>query len=365
MDSETPSAADSQTWRSAQIDDPSQPAAVLDVAFGDQGFTAVGHRPDGLAIWTASSAGSDWSTVPARSIEAADKRVFELVIASRPGAFAIIAQDQTESPFSLTAWLSTDGSRWESIGSPAFKSPDALYVADMIWAGNRFVAVGTAPHDGQGISDALVLLSPDGRVWTRSHDQGLTSTGALDMHAVTTFRDQLVAIGHVNFEGSEARTSTDGGVTWALSQPDAFADATVMSATESTAGLFLGGCTDGVRDKTHRFQAAVWLAPSGLDGSVNQFGLGDTRKPSCVSSVTSSSRGLTAVGYEGDQIAIWASVDGVDWSQSPVIGVESWTSAKLTVITSGPIRSVAVGGGTFERDSNPLADDHPIILAND
>lgn len=81
---------------------------------------------------------------------------------------------------------SADGLTWTEVQTPLPFAP-----ADVAWTGSGFVAVGYG----------FVGLSPDGSTWS------VTSTGNLDLHAVTSSPSRLLAVGTGTF------TSRDG-VTW-------------------------------------------------------------------------------------------------------------------------------------------------------
>jgi hypothetical protein len=345
------------------VSDPSEEFAgiAVDVASRDASTVAVGVLDSDLRIWMNEGPGRPWRAIdPERINDPSTSSGFLAVAGGRPG-FSIVGQQQSEGPFRLVAWVSPDGLEWSSVDSPSLVSAGDMFVADMIWAEDHFVAVGTATVPNQSDNtDVVVLVSPDGVAWTRIDDESLRSGDAIIMHAVGSVDSTLVAAGHVNFEGADLFTSDDGGRSWDRTSPRALEGATVRSIAAIEGGLLLGGCVDGNGDGTGVFEARIWRSTNGPDGPFDEVRLADDGARSCVVDLASVGPESIAVGYVEDDAAMWSSRDGEMWVRVD-LPTGGYTETGLSGVSANGARVVAAGSG-LKRDAGQGSPPHALIL---
>ncbi len=194
-----------------------------------------------------------------------------------------------------------------------------LSIADVAAAGPRFVAIGRATDQGE----ALVLISPDGRVWSRVPDQPAfhDAAGAVAMEAVASRSDALlVAVGMVRNRAGHvlhgaAWWSRDGEHWQRAPEPPSFA-----GADPGAAGL-LATATGFVAAGSRAGQPAIWTSPDG-----RTWTLATTPTPpdgASLSAMGAGGPGLIAVGgapatSSRYRVPLWTSSDGGQhWTQDP------------------------------------------------
>ncbi|MWA06362.1 hypothetical protein F8568_039670 [Actinomadura sp. LD22] len=190
------SSPDGRGWTRGRV--PSAPGRLLDVAFGGQGWLAVGRtagaRPGALAM--TSRDGTVWepAKVPAGPLSA---------VASGSTGYVAVGGG--------TVWRSADLKTWQ-------RAAVAGNLIDVAPAGSGYVAVGG--RDGK----PAVWTSPDGAKWTPA-PAAPPGTGPLTQ--VAARGNALLAAG----AGASLLVSPDAGRTWVQRTPPGARQVTAATAT--------------------------------------------------------------------------------------------------------------------------------------
>lgn len=212
-----------------------------------------------------------------------------------------------------TTDVTTNSSSWFRVphDESVLGGPDTQWMTSVTVGGPGFVAVGWEGQEPLLRGPAVVWTSVDGVAWSRISDNQEAfepgEQGFARINGVTSGGPGLVAVGAD--DGAVVWTSTDG-YTWSR-----------VPNSGSLSGETLDGHSSGGEMK----------------------------------SVTAGGPGLVAVGKDGDDAAVWTSVDGVAWIRVPhdeaVFGGAN-DQTMLSVTTGGP-GLVAVGRdglGSFRWD---------------
>ena len=181
---------------------------------------------------------------------------------------------------------------------------------------DRVVAVGETwsedPTTGDGTSEPLLLLSPDGAAWEHYRDPGL---GAGGLEAVAWVGGTFVITGWITGEGSAMWVSPDGMLLERLPGDEAarIAGGLQLLAGDGTELLAFVGMGDPDDVPTG---VEVWRT---MDGRAWQR-VGRLPR-SAAASITEAVRGngsWVAAGYAGEagRVAVWTSPDGLAWTRS-------------------------------------------------
>lgn len=260
----------------------------------ETGFVAVG-RPvcvDGqpeptnchASVWTAAYAGGGWTRAP-------DQPGLEMVWGASPSGPEVGLFDVARGPAGLVAigwdaqgpgaWHSPDGRTWERVKVAFGSSPeDALsYRIAAVAGGLRgYVIVGYVVKDGP-TARAAAWTSLDGVSWTRAEDTADMNVGAC---------------------GATGEEPDCGGM---------------RSATATGSGFVAVGQARAGKGASKSLLAA-WTSGDGLSWQRADFS-GDESKGQ-LSGVTASRLGLVAVGGSAERGLAATSVDGSQWSVTPV-----------------------------------------------
>jgi len=309
---------DGAAWTARTPADSSDLFSVLSaggrlIAFGD--FGAIETSGDGT-VWT----GGD-PRFPNLSSLAWNGNLFAAVgdsgaiLTSRDGVAWTRAVSGTKRSLRGIAW---SGSGFAAVGdSCLLSSPDGiawtdrtapgsigLYMTKVIWAGNQFVAVGSA-----------VYTSPDGSAWTFKAYGPKTS--------IAWNGSRLVTVGTQSPSGYVLSTSTDGGDTWDNPYPTS---KTLNDVTWA-----------GTRWIAVGMDGTVVTSADGKAWTVRDAGLG----PILFQSITWTGSLAIATGFDESTFmagANYTSPDGLAWS-----AVASGTDMNINCIISAGSRLAAVG----------------------
>jgi len=328
-------------WRSAYTD---TNGTVADATYAGNTFVVAGANESGLRIWRSAS-GGEWRQVASTDIERSGPGLMSHALASRDSGFVLFGEDLHGAAISLAVWISRDGGAWTAIDSPAFHANGNLAAGDIVWSGHRFVAVGSEPKAEVVTPDAVVLISSDGRSWTRIRDKAFVSDAGLAMNSVTVWAGSVFAFGSEAPDGTAVLKSDDDGLTWTRSNPVALSTGTVIAASASSAGMVLGGCVQSANDGSGHDQAVVWIAPDGPAGTIQVKQLDNSSEKSCVYAVDATPHGLLAGGFLGAQPAVWDSADGTTWQRLDLPGADRLHQGVLHGIVHSQTLDLTVGDG--------------------
>jgi hypothetical protein len=144
------------------------------IAYGNGAFVAFGgtladrEHPGKTAI-VVSTNGTDWARLESPTGQTICNVVYGggKFVAVGGGAYTITG----ETYFSGIILVSLDGEHWEKVieqnlvAAGADDSGDPFYLTDVVYADDRYLAVGTGGRTSAGGS--TILTSPDGTQWTR------------------------------------------------------------------------------------------------------------------------------------------------------------------------------------------------------
>lgn len=292
-------------------------AEIVDLAAGGPGFVAVGSAGERAAVWTSAD-GVDWTRVPdLPDPDPEGLSGLSAVAAGGPGVVAVSAP----GPFGVSEVVvlgSPDGLQWTELAGGDVVPRDGEVLA-VTAAGPGLVAVGSDTS-----RDAAVWLSPDGRSWTRvAHDEA--TFGDAQMTAVVAGGPGLVAV------GDDVWTSPDG-----LSWTRSVVEGQISAVTVGGPGFVAVGQGDDAR-------GAIWTSTEGTTWTpVPGDQAISTRPGEGFADVVSAGQRLVAIG---DQTTVWTSTDGLSWTQIPD-GPESFGSVSAAA-ADGP--NVVVVGSLHER----------------
>jgi hypothetical protein len=282
---------------------------MMDVVAGPQGLVAGGAvsqaRLMRATIWTSSDG---WRWQPTALDHEGEGGV--AAVAAGPSGVVAVGRVRTDDAVTAAAWASSDGTTWEpattldgaALGRPTGDVQDVAGMFDVVWAGERFVAVGAACSDPEPCH-VVAWTSPDGRAWSLATT---ASAGAGRMRSVAFLGSRLVAVGDDGTSedaGGRVWTSTDaihwipgeleagvdrpaalrvvvavgaGGIasgdgyavqssdgrSWIRSDDDVLAHATVFGLATGAGGIIATGQGTVVdTDDVYEGPPAVWLLP--------------------------------------------------------------------------------------------------------
>ena len=269
---------------------------MTDVIVGGPGVIAVGrsHGPtDRRAVVWTSVDGTSWTRVPYGDVFA--RGTIEAVTAGGPG-YVAVGGEVVGTHGRAAVWTSSDGSSWSlipdgpmfDVGGPGTFNDGRNHGAmvDVVAAGPRLVAVGSACAELGGACRAAVWTSPDGELWSRVADSPVFDG---NMYAITRWAGGLVAVGD---DGSGKRlrtwTSTDG-LEWTVSGPITGFDGGFSAVAPNGDGLVAAAASSA--------GSAIYVSPDGLHWTLTQTStdLG----PGAINGFATTGSGVVAVGWDG------------------------------------------------------------------
>ncbi|MDH5371366.1 MAG: hypothetical protein OEX97_00310 [Acidimicrobiia bacterium] len=202
---------------------------------GTYGFDQEYPRDDlDAAVWTSAD-GLTWNRVAdpggvfsgpgdGSSPDAGDQAMEAVTV----GYGLIVAVGSAHSDAAV--WVSMDGIEWQRIAhdEDVFGGPSSKWMHDVVFTGDRFVAVGTdlnRAETGEGIMRGAVWVSEDGYEWTRLPSDPSVFGGLIEQSddlaenepyfvwTVTTTETGLIAAG--TSPKRMALWTSDDGLTWA------------------------------------------------------------------------------------------------------------------------------------------------------
>ena len=216
--------SDGHDWEALPNDDGSldagsdvpvnRPTGMMDVVAGPEGFVAVGAVSEGgrsrATAWVSPD-GRGWR--PNTLDHAGDGSV--AAVAVGPDTLVAVGRVDTDAGVEAAAWVSSDGAAWKRVAEldgatvGRFAGDDQLQsgMLDVVWADDRFVAVGATCTSTDSCRIAT-WTSPDGRSWERAARVGLKGR----IRSVAVLGSTLIAVGDDGAsenQSGRAWTSTD------------------------------------------------------------------------------------------------------------------------------------------------------------
>ena len=235
----------------------------------------------------------------------------------------------------LTAWLSSDGLAWTEVpDQDAFHATDGAFqeLSAVIASDDGWVAVGREFHNCQPRCPlrAVVLVSDDGRRWTRLAQQPALRDA--EMFGIARGPSGLIAVGSVMVDPARgeaglraaAWTSSDGRA-WTLAPPSTFAMPARLSLTGPTDVVLRAVAARGDRlvilgDARPTFGSDTeYVAPLAIawwsDGAAwTPVTIGPFYDTAEVKLAVVPAGYLAITGSDADcASALWASADGSAW----------------------------------------------------
>lgn len=279
------------------------PGRLTDVAYGPQGWLAVGNtgvKNGGKPLVATSAGGSAWQKA---SIPGDGAPVAAAAGAPGTGGYVAVGKDGD----SAAVWQSPDLRRWTRGGNAGRGDLDGgAWMNDVTAAGKGYVAVG-GRKAGEGRVQPAAWTSPDGVRWTAAARPPVppgVSAGGFDRVAARGGLLVATASGGAPFVG----VSADGGRTWRAVVPTGAPQATVLTGVVATAKGFL---VAGAAGAPGRQDVALWTSQDGMawrQAPVRGGGLdgpGDQR----LTALAAPGNDLVAVGltadYRGETPTLW------------------------------------------------------------
>ena len=232
---------------------------------------------------------------------------------------------------------------------------------DVVWTGQRFVAVGGALTGG-----GVFVSSTDGQRWRSLTSGG--STGSPDRLAVGP--KGIVAVG--TLDGHTAAWHSTDGRSWTYRLkifPRALSDDDVVRVTDvvatPTGWLAVGRddpiCQTGCGETPRR--ALVWTSTDAV--AWTRVAAQASLSKAAINAVTAIDGGFLAVGQAAGRATIWTSTDGLTWKRiadDPMFGPPSGATSGATVAAVG----AAAGNGSMVAVGmayGAAASGAPVVLA--
>lgn len=185
----------------------------------DGGLVAVGEssaldRPTEAAVWVSSD-GTDWRRITAQDSVFSDAIMID--VTAFGGLLVAVGVDISGSDSDAAVWTSPNGTNWTRVAHDETQfGGDGSQSMDSVASSNgRLVAVGS---DQPGIGDAAVWTSTDATIWTRiPHDESVLGGGeggAAEMTSVEAYGHGFVAGGLKQSFGSASTSGDMDAVVW-------------------------------------------------------------------------------------------------------------------------------------------------------
>lgn len=329
--------------------------AVWSLVVGaDKVRRAFGLTQNKVAMWQVDATGA--GSYPA--ILATGRQYEAIGAASGKPGTVVYGSERVAGSTQAVVWFSPDGASFKRTPDANLRIPGAYgftEINQVLWAGDRWVAVGGESSNGDVRRSALVYTSTTGTDWRKgvaaatygkgdgySDTDPLTDLAGLDgrartMEAVTAVGTGLVAVGWTTEAGA-----TKGAVwrsadrqTWTLSSLPAPEAAVSWSATRvaSIGSTVVATGWSTVKDSDHE-RYHVWTS---TDGGATW---------SVAKSVDSTTdRGFFPVALgqrvvalqeskDGSALVAWVASDGKEWQSNPVTIPELRPGVKVSVTSA-------------------------------
>lgn len=220
---------------------------MADVVATGGGLMAVGDvwdsgGPIHPAVWTSPD-GLSWSMIPDDPFGTTDGRLMMQLAAGEGGIVAVgqAVLPEGDGPGPVSAWWSSDGTRWEPADVGSFGLD--LAIGDLIGFGRGF-ALGAS----RGAQDPLVWVSSDGRTWgdpIRLPTRPETDSSFVD--GLATDESVLIAVGddvvfdesHGPATGGASIWMSSDGVDWTQVPPEELEGDALLDNVDATSVLRL------------------------------------------------------------------------------------------------------------------------------
>ncbi|MFI7039429.1 hypothetical protein ACIBI0_22300 [Microbispora rosea] len=337
---------------------------TADVAASGGTFVAVGAANGDAAIWTSGNNGANWKDAAFPDLLGGPGRQALSGVAHGPRGWLAVGSTTTDPAVTRPLLVtSADGKSWRP--GPAIEVPAGhfLLAPGVVAAGPKGYVLAGEDRSATGTLPAL-WFSPDLKRYTRSAPGSMPAGGAgVRLYGVTATPHGFMAV------GGSGTADRETGVVWVSSDglnwnargrvlPPETTSAGLRHVVATEAGVVVVG-TAMTEEGPRPFSAL-----STDDGASWEFGTLPADAAASVLDLTSTGRGLVAVGShrspgEGGEAdsAAWASENGVDWSRQTLTqdGLGGEGSQWLGAVAVSGDRVVAVGR------SAGYADDHLTI----
>ena len=202
--------ADGSAWERVRDESFAGPKdqAMNDVVELDGRLIAVGRNGHDGAVWTSDDGGESWELPPTKdSLRAPSGGNVNLggVAAHGSRLVAVGREASGESPNRAAAWLSDDrGTSWEraNVTNARYIGQQMIAVTD---AQSGLVAVGFDHSDQNGLQEAAVWESADGREWKSVATVSVADGSKPIMRGVAVLPGDLVAVGDSEDDSGSTR----------------------------------------------------------------------------------------------------------------------------------------------------------------
>jgi hypothetical protein len=299
---------------------------MLRVMQGGSAFSAVGSDASKAIVWLSSDA-SSWlrqelpqATEPVRSAQAQGIVEFSTSLVA-----AGYERSASDKPYAVVWTFSGGNLSWEA---HAIGSEDSLVNRVSVVAG-KAVAVGRV---GQ---DAGLWSSTDGMTWSRNRSAVFRAVGG----GTLVLRDVFEGTNHAVAVG---QNSASGAAAWYFTRPNGpWTRANVLGAGPGQGLVSVTGGTDrfvavGYAAAAQGDDAAVWTSVNGVTWErapakgLHRTGVQRMRGVAYVPGV-----GFVAVGVDGSDAAVWTSRNGLDWARVPAPLAEPGEREMTGILASG------------------------------
>jgi len=302
-----------------------------------RGMTAVAVGVDGLIVRTGTG-GQSWEPAQAPVLLGSLYDVAARGSANSAGTWVAVG----DAGFDAAIYRSTDG----GLSWSAQSAPSGGLLRGVVWAGSRWVAVGSDSLGMQG----RVYTSSDGGSWTASTLPGAGTLPLLDV--ASDGSGVVIAVG----EGGEVLRSEDGGLSFSRIVPALRGGVDLTAITAEAAGSFVFGGGESLLVRINGTEA-VELVPA-TAGAPQVRALASTGEKTLVAGPakgqSSRSGGLEVELSPGGSLGLVITVTGtlegriyfVQSTEDPAAGEWSNAADKQQVDTGHPVRfEVAPGDG--------------------
>ena len=283
-----------------------------DVIYDGSKFVAVGYSGSAGLVAT-STTGTSWTNATLPTVNS----TFEYTTVAYNGTNQYVAIIGGNAGTRNIAY-SSDASSWT--GQLNALSANG-YWKDMVWAGDRYVAMrGDA---------ATVNHSTDGTTWTAAAVTGGSSEMSAIAYGVISGTGYTVVVSGYSTGSQVSSYSTNNGVTWTsgntMPSSDRWADVTFGNGTFVAVA---GGTTATTTKAAYSTNGTTWTAAT-LPGAAAGW-----------NKVVYGGGGFTAFAYNSNRTAY--SADGITWVEGPAQAASrTWTAASY-----GGTKLVALASGT-------------------
>ncbi|GII93072.1 hypothetical protein [Sinosporangium siamense] len=290
------------------------------VAVGEGRYVTVGSAAGEAGIWTGTG-GDDWAAAgPAQILSGPGKQTLTDVAYGPQGWLAVGSTMSGAAYTRVLAVSSADGRTWRGIPAegPLAAKPDLPYLAAHAVAAGETGYVLAGEEGGLGgRKSAALWFTSDLRQFTRAGKLPAGGTN-IRIHDVAATSEGFVAVGGAGGNAHEDSVVwlSAGGTEWTQRKG-------VLPPEASSAGLRHVAVRDGriVAIGTAQVQGVrrTFSAASGDNGSTWEYAWIPADEASAVQDVAGAPDGFVAVGWHGaagdGDSAAWISEDGLAWQR--------------------------------------------------